>query len=113
MIRIVLQQMPSGSEIVEVASGQNYTAAGVLLLFCIYLAWSKYSSRKGYITLLSDKDAKHREALKIKDDMIKAVVDEHKADLKDGIKDYKEVVSDYNKFMNQISAIANVPTRTS
>ena len=84
------------SDIATVASGQNYTVAGVLLVVCGYLAWYNWQSQKN-----------HKEALKCKDSQIMKVVDEHKADLKENNKDFQMLLTKYHSFTEQIKSIAN------
>lgn len=93
---ILISQLPNGNDIVEIASGQNYGAAGVLLLVCIYLAWSKWDSSKSYRKTIADKDSQ-----------INKVIEEHKNDIKDGNSDYKIMLDKYNEFVSQLKSIVN------
>lgn len=77
--------MPNGNDIVELASGQNYTVAGVLLLVCIYLAWSKYQADKN----------------------VSRVQEAHKEDLKAANNDYKNIVDKYYQFVSTVNFSRN------
>ena len=92
----ILTQLPSGSDIVNIASGQNYHAAGVLLLVCVYMAWAKWQSEKDLKDQINDKDKQ-----------IMEVINEHKQDIRDANNDYKVMLDKYNNFVIQIKSIVN------
>jgi uncharacterized protein HemX len=114
----LIQAVPTSKDITDIASRNDYSVSGILLLIVIGLAlWIYFITKShtkstenkdaAHIKFLEQKNADHALAIKEKDEQIMKVIDEHKADLKDANKDYQVLVDKYHIFTDKVKAIAD------
>lgn len=78
-------------------SVQNVTVVGLLLAFAAYQVWQNSLLKAD----LKSKDAD----IKLKDDKIDQIIEEHRKDLKDSNKDAVEMVNRYHLFVEQLGTL--------
>ncbi len=91
----------SFSDATNLLSIENVSVLGLLLAFCAYQVWQNKLSKDDFKIQVERLEAE----IKLKDDKIDQIIEEHRKDLKDSSKDAVEMVNRYHIFVEQLGTL--------